>query len=262
MPISTRIPIRRLAQQEFGEIAFEVMRHVFDIHNEIGCYFEEKIYKRELACRLPGVRLEEPIEVTFGTFHKPYFLDSLVADGALFEFKAVETLVGRHRAQLLNYLLLCDLAHGKLINVRADKIEHEFINTQWRFAERLKFGIDSECWEASIPGAVALRDFLVAFLRDLGAGLEIGLYEDAVIHFLGGKELVEQDVAVEVGGHRVGVQRMRLMAPGVAFKITGFDQALGDFESHAHRLLAHADLRAIAWININMKCVTFTVLSK
>ena len=36
MPITTRIPIRRLSQSEFGDIAYEVMEHVFAIHNAIG----------------------------------------------------------------------------------------------------------------------------------------------------------------------------------------------------------------------------------
>ena len=261
MPISTRVPIRRLSQSEFGEIAFEVMRQVFDIHNEIGRFFDEKIYKRELAQRLPGVLLEEPIEVTFGTFRKPYFLDVLVAGGAVFEFKAVEKLIGRHQAQLLNYLLLCDLAHGKLINVRSETVEHEFVNTNWRLAERLKFNINHERWDASIPGTATLCDFLTPFLRDLGAGLEIPLYEEAAVYCFGGKELVEADVRVQIAGHSVGKQRMRLIAPGVAFKITALNDSLTDFENHARRFLSHADLRAIAWININMKQATFTTLT-
>jgi GxxExxY protein len=106
MPVASRIPFCRLSQTEFGDIAYEVMRHVFAIHNEIGRFFDEKIYKQELAQRMAGVRLEEPIEVTFGSFRRLYFLDALVADGAVFEFKSVESLAGRHRTQLLNYLLL------------------------------------------------------------------------------------------------------------------------------------------------------------
>jgi hypothetical protein len=61
MPISLPFPVRRLTQPEFGEISFEVMRHVFAIHNDLGRFFDEKIYKRELAHRLPHVRLETPM---------------------------------------------------------------------------------------------------------------------------------------------------------------------------------------------------------
>jgi|GEM_PF-4430076 hypothetical protein len=45
-------------------------------------------------------------------------------------------------------------------------------------------------------------------------------------------------------------------------KITGFDHSLDEFETHARRLLAHVALQAIVWVNINMKQVTFTTLTK
>ena len=35
MPISLSEPIRRLSQEEFGELSFEVMRHVFAIQNDL-----------------------------------------------------------------------------------------------------------------------------------------------------------------------------------------------------------------------------------
>ena len=187
---------------------------------------------------------------------------ALIADGGIFEFKVVAALSGRHRAQLLNYLLLCDLPHGKLINVRPEVVEHEFVNTQWRREDRQMFAVNTDRWESTIPGTADLHDNLLAFLRDMGVGLEIGLYEEALVHFFGGLDQVEHDVTVEVSGHQLGVQRMRLIAPGVAFKITGVDHSLNDIETHTRRLLAHADLRAIAWINITMKCATFTTLSK
>lgn len=41
---------------------------------------------------------------------KSYSIDLLVEGGALFEIKAVDHLHDRHRAQLLNYLLLGDVA--------------------------------------------------------------------------------------------------------------------------------------------------------
>jgi hypothetical protein len=69
MPIALQVPLRRLSQREFGEIAFEVMRHVFAIHHEIGRFFDETIF--------------------------------------------------------------CDLAHGKLINVRPRDVQHDFVNTHW-----------------------------------------------------------------------------------------------------------------------------------
>jgi GxxExxY protein len=262
MPVSLPFPLRRLSQREFADIAYQVMRHVFDIHNKIGRFFDEKIYKRELAHRLPGVRLEVPIDVTFDSFQKQYFIDVLAGDGALFEFKAVEALAGRHRAQLLQYLLLCGVSHGKLINVRAADVEHEFVNTSWEHADRVKFAVHVRDWNISLPGVSRLQEVLIPVLRDLGTGLEIALYEEAVMHFFGGRDQVEVDVGVEIDGHSPGQQCARLIGPGVALKITGFDADLEPFEVHARRLLSHLDLRAIAWVNVNMKAVTFTTLQR
>ena len=51
MPISSKHPIRRLSQQEFGDIAYEVMRHVFAVHQDLGRLFSEEIYQVEIAPR-------------------------------------------------------------------------------------------------------------------------------------------------------------------------------------------------------------------
>ena len=82
MPIRCAVPIHRLNQKEFGEISFRVMEHVFAIHRDFGRLFDERIYKRELARRLPGVRLETQVDVTHRTFTKRYFLDVLTAEVA------------------------------------------------------------------------------------------------------------------------------------------------------------------------------------
>jgi hypothetical protein len=154
----------------------------------------------------------------------------------------------------------CDLAHGKLVNVRNEQVRHEFVNTHWRHVDRILFQVDVARWDATLPGAAHLEEFLTALLCDLGTGLETPLYEEAVTHCFGGKSAVEVDEDVHVGGRCVGHQRVRLIAPGVALKITGFEKQADGFELHARRLLAHTDLRAIAWVNINIKQVTFITL--
>ena len=52
MPVVIRAPLRPISQEEFGQVSFEVMRVVFEIHNELGRFFDEKIYKQELALSL------------------------------------------------------------------------------------------------------------------------------------------------------------------------------------------------------------------
>ncbi len=262
MPIEVHHPIRRINQNEFGEVSYEVMSHVLAIHNEMGRFFNEKVYKRQLANRLSSVRLELPIQITFASFRTQLFVDVLVGDGAIFEFKAVETLNGRHRAQLLNYLMLCDLAHGKLINVRPSKVEHEFVNCNWIRSGRICFEVDSSRWNASLPGVSRLKQIAIDMLKDLGAGLDLSLYEETLCHFFGGIPAVETDCAVIVGGHEVGMQKFRVIERNIAIKITGFTGSLRPFELHARRLLDFVNLRAIAWINISMKNVAFITLER
>ena len=103
MPIHCPVPTRLLSQEEFGALSYEVMADVFAIRNELGRFFDEAIYKQALAAHRPDVELEVPVDISFKDFSKRYFLDALVARGRLFEFKAVETLSPRHKAQLLHY---------------------------------------------------------------------------------------------------------------------------------------------------------------
>ena len=255
MPVTLKVPLRRLSQSEFGDIAYEVIRHAFAIHHELGRFFDERIYKNELARRMPGVTLEVPIEIDFESFHKCLYLDMLVDAGAVFEFKTVEKLTGMHRAQLIQYLLLCELPHGKLINMRPGQVEHEFVNATQRFADRTQFETNSERWNDSIRELAQLREYMVALLRDLGTGLSISLYEEAATQN-------EMHVGVFLNGHELGEQRVRLIAPDIALKISGFDSPSDHFETHARRWLAHVNLSAIAWINIGKKKVTFTTIHK
>ena len=260
MPILTGLKFRRLTQEKFGGVAFEVMREVFEIHKEFGRFFDEKIYKRELARRRGDVRLEVPVDVSFETFRKRYFLDAVVGDGGLFEFKATEASAPRDRAQLVHYLHLCDLAHGKLVNTRPGQVEHEFVNTTLTFADRLQFEISGERWNRIVPGATRVEEILVPLVRDWGIGLELPLYEDALAHFLGGEAAVICDVEVLGNGVSLGVQRLRLAAPRVAFKLTAFSEHLDAFETHARRFLRHTALDAILWANIARNRVTLTTL--
>src|SRR5215475_6987097 len=123
MPVTTRSPIRRLSQAEFGDLRF------------------------------PGVELEFPIEVSHATFKKVQYIDVLVSCGGPFEFKTVDAITPRHPAQLLHYMLLVDLGHGKLVNLRRESVQHEFVNTTLRREDRVRFGIRCDDWDDGVAGA-------------------------------------------------------------------------------------------------------------
>jgi len=220
MPIIVPPGILKPTQAQFAEIAYRVMNVIFEVHNELGRFHSEEIFHLEIASRLPGSQVKLPIKVAFDDFAKPYYLDLLVDDGAPFELKAVETLAPRHRAQLLHYELLLELAHGKLVNLRSESVEHEFVNTSLTRADRIAFTVVDDGWEPMRHGGRELTEWLVAMLRDVGVGLDLHLYIDAVTRFFGSEEQVLGETPVIVRGRRLGTQQVRLATPRVAFKVS------------------------------------------
>lgn len=260
MPIDRPTDLIRPTQAEFGQIAYDVMECVYAIHNEFGRFFDETVYKKELADQLPGMELELPATVTHGTFSKTYKLDVLAHKRGIFEFKAAESIVGRHRAQTINYLLLFDLPHGLIINVRPESVGKEFVNCHLRLETLKKPSVDTAKFDSSMAGASFFHDQLISLIEDWGSGLDTGLYEEALTHFLGGEEQVLLPVPVMGAKGHLHDQKMRLVAPGVAFKLTSFPDRLEAFQTHAKRLLQHTSLKAIHWANITHNHVSFTTL--
>jgi GxxExxY protein len=261
MPIHVGAEIRRMGDEEFKARVYEVMRHVFDVQQELGRLFNEKIYHREIAFRVPDAQCEVGLDVQFEDFCKTYYLDLLVGGGAIFELKAVEGLAERHRRQLMHYLFLMDLPHGKLVNLRPGRVDHEFINNVLTRAERSEFTAIGDDWE-EIEGA-RLKDRMVGLLRDWGTGLDLGLYEEAAAYLCGQPADAENDVEIRLGDQLLGVQRMRLTVPDVGLKVTAMStEGQAEFQSHLERLLAHTELRAIQWINVARPVIRFKTIRK
>src|SRR5437762_12163642 len=121
MPITTPFPLKPISQQEFAEVDYVVMKHAFASQNELGRLCDELIYQNDLAARLQAaglelVRTEVPVTVAHGDLSKTYFLDLIVRDSAVYELKALAHFPAEHDTQLLNYLFLQGVHHGKLIN--------------------------------------------------------------------------------------------------------------------------------------------------
>lgn len=260
MPIHLPQGLRRLGEDEFRQVAYGVMQVVFALHNEMGCLFDETIYKHALGQRVRGVRVEVPLQASFQSFCKNYFLDVLVADGAVFEFKTADCFVNRHRAQLLNYLLLAELPHGKLVNLGGDLVEHEFVNATLTHEERITFQVVDEDYRETQGTGCSVRDLLVTILRDWGTCLDLALYQEALNHFLGGRERVVRPVEVCLGGTTVGQQKLSMISPEASVCISVLNDGQDRYEYQLRRFLMHTTLKAIQWVNIGRKLVTFKTI--
>jgi len=263
MTITIDHPLRVLDQDQFGPIAYEVINQAFAIHKELGRFFDEDVYQNELLRRLgPRATKEVWIHATHADFRKAYRVDLLVDQGALFELKAVQQLNEQHRSQLINYLMLTGLNHGKLINFRPNRIEHEFVNNHITLAQRRAFQIDVARWSATTADARRFQELLLAMLQDWGTCLDLELYIDALSHFFGGSETVIRDVEVRSHGVVVGIQKLRLINDSTAFKLTSLSRDLESFESHVQRLLQHTELEEMLWVNITLEEVAFVSVRK
>lgn len=264
MPVTCREQLTPLTRQAFSTLSYDIFGDILAIRQELGRFFDEKHYKRALALRRTDIKLEVPVTVRFQTFEKLYFLDALVAAGAVLEFKATETLTPRHRAQALHYQMLTGLECGMLINVRPETVTKEYVNCLLSSAARHDFQFVTSAWQAGLPGAARVYEVLAELLHDWGNCLDIPLYEEALTHFLGGEIEVVRPVKVHFDGAELGDQVFRLAADRIAFKLTAFDakEAQVNFAPHIQRLLAHTELDAVLWVNLGRHEITFRSLER
>ena len=246
---------------EFKACAYKVMSHIFDVHRELGRLFHESIYQSEIAFRVGEARCEVPVSVLFEDFCKTCFLDLVVGDGVIFELKAVETLAGRHRRQLLQYLFLCDVAHGKLVNLQSGRVQHEFVNNPLIRADRTSFDVVDSNWQE--VESIGMKESMIAVLRDWGTGLDVGLYEEVASYICAQPPDAQPDAEILLDGRAVSVQPVRLVAPSVALRISTLPtNRLDEYRAHLQHFLEHTRLHSIQSININRHVVQFKTLRR
>ena len=266
MPIHCPVKIASLSADEFEQLDYRVMGHAYASQNDLGRLCDECAYEADLKARLladgfRSVQTQVPVTVTHRDFSKTYRID-LIADEALYEFKAEINLVGEHETQLYNYMFLLGIQRGKLLNFRPLKVQGKIIATSLTHAERRRFTAATEHWNDLTPACGGLRQTMLDLLQDWGAFLSAGLYQEALVHLLGGTSNVEHRVSLHRNELDLGGQRMFLHSPGVAFRVTGFTEGQSHLESHLRRLLALTELKAIQWINLNHAQIELTTLTK
>ena len=147
MPVECSHNIKSKDQDVFKIIDYDVMSQAFAIHNRLGCFLDESIYNHSLtsACIEIGFGAvsEVAVKVSHKDFCKLYYLDILVDYGIIYELKTVKKLNSNHKQQLLNYLMLTNTNHGKLINFRPGDVEFEFVSTKLSSETRRNYKFDT-----------------------------------------------------------------------------------------------------------------------
>lgn len=265
MPVECSLEIIPVEREKFHQLDKIVMRSAFDLHNELGKLCDEQIYQSELAMRCAEASFtcnrEVELRVSHGSFEKTYYMDMMVAQGVVYELKAVAALTSAHQNQLINYLLLSGIRHGKLINFRSASVESRFISTGLEPFKRKDFRLVEHQWHICNE-SVRLKSALVHLLEDFGTFLDIQLYREALLHLLEAPGSGYLPVPIVRSIATVGFQKMCLLDSDQAWHLSSLKTGLGMHETHIRRLMHRTPLEFIHWINFNKDQITLKSLKK
>lgn len=261
MPIQPSMPITCISQQEYHEIDERMVGHSMAIHNQFGRLLDEVVYKKELAERcskdgMPAQR-EVRIQVTHRDFVKDYFIDMLLCGSTIIEAKTAKETLEAHKGQGINYLLLAGTHHGSLVNFRLPRMKRYFLSTRLTYELRQHFKTVESDWPADDDHS-RLRDCVMEFARDIGLGLDLPLYCEAISHLTSSPRHL---VPLKSGASSLGHHEMTLLNEDVGIAVTALPDQ-NDFRPHLSRLLQITPLSSIAWINLKLGEIRFEYLKR
>jgi GxxExxY protein len=106
----------------FKDECYAIQGAVFEVNRQLGVGFLESVYQecleKELAARSIPFQSQPELSLSYrGQILQQTFKPDLICCGrVLVEIKAVTSLAGEHRAQVMNYLKASGLRLGLLVN--------------------------------------------------------------------------------------------------------------------------------------------------
>lgn len=263
MPIHRPL-IRDLTPTEFDAIDKVVMERAYASQNELGRLCDEKVYETDLALRLRALDCEvvtqAPIVVSHQTFEKIYRLD-LACNHAVYDAKTVAAFAGAHEAQVLNYAMLLDVRHIKLLNFRTPRVQGKLFFNPLTDERRRQYQFDLGNWKELSPRCCELASMLKDLLLDWGAFLETRLYEEALIHFFGGEPACLRRIELHRDGNLLGTHLAAMHSLQHFFLVTAMSHETNTYHQHLKRLLKLTGLAGLQWINLNHHNIELVTIS-
>ena len=104
-----------------NELTSLILKTYYEVYNELGYGFLEKVYQNALLIELKNKGLEVTPNKKIKVYYKgenvgDYYADIIVNDTVILELKAVEYIIDQFENQLLNYLKGTDCEVGLLLN--------------------------------------------------------------------------------------------------------------------------------------------------
>ena len=106
---------------EIDKVTDLIIKAAYEVHNELGVGFVEKVFENALTIALKNLGLDAQQQVPLKVYFRnqvvgEYYADIIVKECVILELKAVKALQPEHQAQLINYLSATKLETGLLIN--------------------------------------------------------------------------------------------------------------------------------------------------
>ena len=104
-----------------NELTSLILKTYYEIYNELGYGFLEKVYQNALLIELKNNGFDVESQKQIKVYYKnvevgEYYADLIVNDKLILELKATEAITEAHEFQLLNYLKSTNIEVGLLLN--------------------------------------------------------------------------------------------------------------------------------------------------
>ncbi len=103
------------------ELTGLILKLFYEVYNELGHGFLEKVYQNALYTELKNNGFEVESQKQINVYYKnvevgEYYADLIVNDKVILELKDTESITEAHEFQLLNYLKSTNIEVGLLLN--------------------------------------------------------------------------------------------------------------------------------------------------
>ncbi len=123
---------------KYSETTNLIIRAFYNVYNNLGYGFLEKVYENALIIELKKLGLkcikQHPISVFYDDIIVgEYFADIIVDNCVILELKVAENLCNEHECQLVNYLKASDIEVGLLLNFgKKPEFKRKVLTTEYK----------------------------------------------------------------------------------------------------------------------------------
>ena len=135
---------------------YTIIGAALEVHRVLGCGFLEAVYQEALAKEfsLRGIpfrrEVELPIDYKGEALTAKYKADFICYDDIIVELKALDTIAGKEKAQVINYLKASKFLRALLINFGTMRLEHERLVFSGERSSSTNYGSNTDKFEDRI----------------------------------------------------------------------------------------------------------------